>query len=132
MTSTARASGTRDPASVGAADPSSLERSMWFIGLQKVLRSRRRLSVRQRTEALALQESLRFLVHDLITLASTPFETLAVEDREPPPRVGDEAGLLQHAGSLGHARAAHAEHLGHELLREHHLVRAGAIVRHQE
>jgi hypothetical protein len=55
--------------------------------------NRRRLSVRQRTEELRLQKPLRFPADDFVTLASALFEALAVQNRESPPGIVDEAGL---------------------------------------
>src|SRR5260221_4916179 len=89
-------------------------------------------SVRWLTKVLRLQETFGLLAHDVVALAGAGLEPLAVDDRQPAARIRDQTRLLQHAGGHRDARPAHAEHLGHELLREDHVVFTDPVVRHQE
>src|SRR5258706_3885980 len=89
-------------------------------------------SVRWLTNVLRPQEAFGLLAHDVVALAGAGLEALAVDDRQPAARIGDQTRLLQHAGGHRDARPAHAEHLGHELLREDHVVFTDPVVRHQE
>src|SRR6185312_17435112 len=67
-----------------------------------------------------------------VTLAGSFPQTLDVEKANVAARVFDQARLLQRVGDDRNARAAHAEHLREELLRQHQIVAIGKIAHAQE
>ena len=62
-----------------------------------------------------------------IPLAAAFFQSLAVQDGDVSPRIADQAGLLQLDSAFRHALAAHAKHVGNQLLRHHEFVALQAV-----
>ena len=54
----------------------------------------------------------------LVALAGSRLEAALVDDLDVPAVIADETRLLQHIGDDSHGRAAHAEHLRQEFVRE--------------
>ena len=54
----------------------------------------------------------------LVAFAGSRLEAAPVDDFDVPAVIAEEAGLLQHIGDDGHGRAAYAEHLRQEFVRE--------------
>jgi len=54
----------------------------------------------------------------LVAFAGSRLEAALVDDLDVPAVIADETRLLQHIGDDSHGRAAHAEHLRQEFVRE--------------
>src|SRR5665213_981510 len=78
------------------------------------------------------QQSGELFARDLVALARSIFEAGAIENRDRPVRVFDEARLLECCSRNRDTGPAGAEHHGQKLLRERELVGLDPIARHQE
>jgi len=78
------------------------------------------------------QNTIVQLVRGEVTTARTRFQTLAVEDRDLAAAVADQRLPLQGRRCLRYTDATHAEHVGENLVRCVEVIRARAIVRHQQ
>src|SRR3954470_20149142 len=78
------------------------------------------------------KEAHGFAAHHFVALADFCFQPRAIEHGDFAPAVLDDALLLQLARGLRHALAAHAEHVGDQLLRHHQLVRGPAVQAQQQ
>ena len=56
-------------------------------------------------------QAIVFLFDDCVTLASTGFQSLAVENPHMTTHVADQSTVLQTMGGIGNAFAAHAQHV---------------------
>ena len=65
------------------------------------------------------EQSVVFALDDCVALAGAGFQTRAIEDRDAPPGVLNEARFLQLESGLCDAFAANAEHVGNKFLRHH-------------
>ncbi|SIT52025.1 hypothetical protein BN2476_1670002 [Paraburkholderia piptadeniae] len=73
------------------------------------------------------EEAVEFAVDDGVALARAGFEAFAVEDADVPAAVVDEAVAVEFAGGFGDAFAAHAEHVGDQLLGDVELGGSAAV-----
>src|ERR1700730_357620 len=78
------------------------------------------------------EQAIVFLSHDCVTLASTFFQSLAVENLNVTTHVADQPFLLQILSSVRHAFAAYAQHVRDEFLSHLQLVGMGAVAGHQQ
>src|SRR5262245_29353129 len=68
---------------------------------------------------------------DLVALTTGGFQPFPVEDPDQTPPISDKAGRLQRPGDDLDGLAAHAQHLGQELLRERELALAYTVLRRE-
>ena len=78
------------------------------------------------------EQAVQLLRDHFVAFAGSGFEPLAIEDGQPAPVVGNQPALLEFARHGRHGRAAHAEHLGQELLGKLELVSPHPVVAHQQ
>src|SRR5436190_24163394 len=78
------------------------------------------------------KQAAEFAFHHAVALAGARFEPCSLQYGEVTAATLDDAGLLQPAGGLGDAFAAHAQHAGDHFLRHDHLAGGHAIKRHQQ
>jgi len=78
------------------------------------------------------QQAAQFLLHHRVALAGVLLQSGALEHRDVPAAVADESGLLQFAGGLRDAFAAHAKHAGDQFLRHDQVIRGHAVERQQQ
>ena len=79
---------------------------------------------------LTLSQGIQF--DDLVTSARPRFQARSVEDSELASDVTDQVPLLEGAGRISNALAAHAQHVGEELLGELEFVRPETVMRHEQ
>ena len=71
---------------------------------------------------ISAEQAVELLFNPRITLAGGGFQTKTIEDSDPATTVADQSRLLKDAGNQIDTGAAHAQHLGEELLGEQILV----------
>ena len=71
-----------------------------------------------------------FLFNYCVTLASTHFQSLAVENPNVTTNVADQSVLLQTMCSVSDAFAAYSQHVGDELVSHLQLIGLGAVASH--
>src|SRR5207244_12636231 len=76
--------------------------------------------------ARAKQPVVLFL-HDAVTLAGDRREPVTIRDAREPASHGDQTLRFERRGNIRHARAAHAEHLGGEFLRQPKILGLDAV-----
>jgi hypothetical protein len=75
----------------------------------------------------ARQKAVEFALDEAVAFACTCFEAGAVEHLDVAAAVMNQAFVVQLAGCFGNAFAAHAEHVGDQLLGHGQIVRGDAI-----
>src|SRR6202158_4231915 len=78
------------------------------------------------------QETIELRLDHLIALTGPRLNTRAIEHGDPPSLVTDQLGVLQLPGSVGHAFASHAQHVGYQFLSHGELVRSQTIETQQQ
>lgn len=69
------------------------------------------------------KQTVVFLSNNRVAFASALFECVAIKNRDSGASVADQSSPLQSSSRFGNTYAAHAEHIGNELLRYDDLIR---------
>ena len=73
------------------------------------------------------KQAIVLALDDRVTLARALFESRAIQHRDMPARILDQARFLQAQGAFRNAFAPHPEHIGDQFLRHHEFVAFQAI-----
>ena len=78
------------------------------------------------------EQTVQLLGDHFVAFAAGRLQSLSIENGDHATVIINQPGLLEGARHGSHGGAAHAEHLGQELMRELELVSAHPVVAHQQ